>query len=211
MAKPINLAVLISGGGSTLQNLIDKISEGTLLAHIKIVISSSPDAYGLKRAKQRGIPATIVQKSGYDTSQTFSDAIVQEIEKYQIDLVILAGFLHLFKIPDSYVGKVMNIHPALIPAFCGKGYYGSRVHKAVIGSGVKISGCTVHFVDNEYDTGPIIIQRVVPVLDEDSPETLAQRVFTAETVAYPEAIRLFAEGRLQIVGRRVNTLKAEPT
>ncbi|MDR4505472.1 MAG: phosphoribosylglycinamide formyltransferase [Candidatus Scalindua sp.] len=211
MSKAINLAVLISGSGSTLQNLIDKICEGSLHAHIKVVISSSPEAYGLKRAEQHGIPVAIVEYGDYDNPEEFSKTIIREIEKYPVDLTILAGFLHLFKIPDNYTGKVMNIHPGLIPSFSGKGYYGRRVHKAVIESGVKISGCTVHFVDNEYDRGPIIIQRSVPVLYEDTPDTVSKKVFMEECLAYPEAIRLFAEGRLQIVGRRVNTLKAEPS
>ncbi len=209
MSKTVNLAVLISGSGSTLQNLIDKIGEGSLDAHISVVISSSPRAYGLKRAKKHGIPVVLVKKGDYDSLERFSNVIVREIEKYPIDLITLAGFLHLFKIPVKYTGKVMNIHPGLIPAFCGKGFYGNRVHDAVIESGVKISGCTVHFVDNEYDTGPIIIQRAVPVLDDDTAETLSKRVFAEECLAYPDAIRLFAEGRLEIVGRRVITLKTE--
>ncbi|MCP5002852.1 MAG: phosphoribosylglycinamide formyltransferase [Planctomycetes bacterium] len=209
MSKTINLAVLISGSGSTLQNLIDKIHGGSLHAHIRVVISSSPDAYGIKRAQQHGIPAVLVKNCDYANTKEFSEAMVKEIDKHPVDLIILAGFLHLFKIPAKYRGKAMNIHPGLIPSFCGKGYYGRRVHKAVIESGVKVSGCTVHFVDNEYDTGPIIIQRTVPVLDKDTPETLSQRVSTEESSAYPEAIRLFAEGRLEVVGKRVNVLKRE--
>lgn len=211
MSKPITLAVLISGSGSTLQNLIDKIGEGSLHARIKVVISSSSEAYGLKRAKQHGIPLALVKNSDYASPEEFSNALVKEIEKYPVDLTILAGFLHLFKIPDNYRGKVMNIHPGLIPSFSGKGFYGGRVHTAVIERGVKVSGCTVHFVDNEYDRGPIIIQRSVPVLYKDTPETLSQKVFREECLAYPEAIRLFAERRLQIIGRRVNILEAEPS
>jgi formyltetrahydrofolate-dependent phosphoribosylglycinamide formyltransferase len=205
-SKTLNLAVLISGSGTTLQNLIDKIDDKTLNARIQIVISSSPDAYGIKRAEQNNIPVAIVQHKGYYNSEIFSNTIIKEIEKYPVDLIILAGFLHLFKIPDKYAGKAMNIHPGLIPAFCGKGYYGHHVHKAVIESGVKVSGCTVHFVDNEYDCGPIIIQRVVQVHEDDSPETLAQRVFKEECIAYTEAINLFAEGRLKIEGRKVMIL-----
>lgn len=205
-SKTLNLAVLISGSGTTLQNLIDKIDDKTLNARIRIVISSSPDAYGIKRAEQNNIPVAIVQHKGYYNSEIFSNTIIKEIGKYPVDLIILAGFLHLFKIPDKYAGKAMNIHPGLIPAFCGKGYYGHHVHKAVIESGVKVSGCTVHFVDNEYDCGPIIIQRVVQVHGDDSPETLAQRVFKEECIAYTEAINLFAEGRLKIEGRKVMIL-----
>ncbi|MEE9603960.1 MAG: phosphoribosylglycinamide formyltransferase [Candidatus Scalindua sp.] len=206
MPKTTNLAVLLSGSGKTLQNLIDKIGDKTLNAKIQIVISSSPDAYGLKRAKKNNIPATVVKYSDYNSAEVFSNAIIKEIEEYPIDLIILAGFMHLFKIPDKYSGKVMNIHPGLIPSFCGKGYYGHHVHEAVIESGVKVSGCTVHFVDNEYDNGPIIIQRTVPVHEGDTVDTLAQRVFEEECLAYPDAINLFAEGRLKIEGSRVRIL-----
>ncbi len=202
----LNLAILISGGGTTLQNLIDGINDKTLNANIQIVISTAPDTHGIKRAEQNSIPVAIVQRKGFDDSDNFSNTIINEIEKYSVDLIILAGFLHLFKIPDKYTGKVMNIHPGLIPSFCGKGYYGHHVHEAVIESGVKVSGCTVHFVDNEYDCGPIIIQRVVQVHEDDSPETLAQRVFKEECIAYPEAINLFAEGRLKIEERKVRIL-----
>jgi formyltetrahydrofolate-dependent phosphoribosylglycinamide formyltransferase len=202
----LNLAILISGSGTTLQNLIDRINDKTLNANIQIVISSAPDTHGIKRAEQNSIPVAIVERKGFDNSDNFSNTIINEIEKYSVDLIILAGFLHLFKIPDKYTGKVMNIHPGLIPSFCGKGYYGHHVHEAVIESGVKVSGCTVHFVDNEYDCGPIIIQRVVQVHEDDSPETLAQRVFKEECIAYPEAINLFAEGRLKIEERKVKVL-----
>jgi formyltetrahydrofolate-dependent phosphoribosylglycinamide formyltransferase len=202
----INLAVLISGSGTTLQNLIDKINDKTLNANIQIAISSAPDTYGIKRAEQKSIPVSIVQRKDFNNSEIFSNTIINEIEKYPVDLIILAGFLHLFEIPDKYTSKVMNIHPGLIPSFCGKGYYGRHVHEAVIESGVKVSGCTVHFVDNEYDCGPIIIQRVVQVHEDDSPETLAQRVFKEECIAYPEAINLFAEGRLKIEERKVRIL-----
>jgi phosphoribosylglycinamide formyltransferase 1 len=206
VSNMLNLAILISGSGTTLQNLIDKINDKTLNANIQIVISSAPDTYGIKRAEQNNIPTAIVQRKGFNNSETFSNTIINEIEKYSVDLIILAGFLHLIKIPDKYTGKTMNIHPGLIPSFCGKGYYGHHVHEAVIESGVKVSGCTVHFVDNEYDCGPIIIQRVVQVHEDDSPETLAQRVFKEECIAYPEAINLFAEGRLKIEGRKVRIL-----
>jgi len=207
VSRTLNVAILISGNGTTLQNLIDKINNKTLNARIQIVICSSPDAYGIKRAEQNNIPVAIVQHKDYSQSETFSNTIIKEIEKYPVDLIILAGFLHLFKIPDKYTGKVMNIHPGLIPAFCGKGYYGHHVHKAAIESGVKISGCTVHFVDNEYDRGPIIIQRAVHVHVDDTPDTLAHKVFREECIAYPEAIHLFAEGRLKIEGRKVRVLK----
>jgi phosphoribosylglycinamide formyltransferase 1 len=202
-SKTLNLAILISGSGTTLQNIIDRINDNDLNARIQVVVCNSPDAYGIKRAEKNSIPTAIVQRKDHNQSETFSNAIIEEIEKYSVDLIILAGFLHLFKIPETYAGKVMNIHPGLIPSFCGKGYYGHHVHKAAIESGVKISGCTVHFVDNEYDRGPIIIQRTVHVNSDDTPDILAQKVFKEECIAYPEAIRLFAEGRLKIDGRKV--------
>ncbi len=205
-SKTLNLAILISGGGTTLQNIIDKINDGSLNARIQVVVCNSPDAYGIKRAEQNSIPTAIVQRKDHNQSDTFSKSIIKEIEKYPVDLIILAGFLHLFKIPDSYAGKVMNIHPGLIPSFCGKGFYGHHVHEAAIRSGVKISGCTVHFVDNEYDRGPIIIQRTVHVNSDDTPDTLAQKVFQEECIAYPDAIRLFSEGRLIIEERKVRVL-----
>ncbi len=206
LSKTLNLAILISGGGTTLQNIIDKTDDGSLNARIRVVICNSPNAYGIKRAEQNSIPTAIVQRKNYNQPETFSNAIIKEIEKHPVDLIILAGFLHLFKIPDTYAGKVMNIHPGLIPSFCGKGFYGHHVHEAAIESGVKISGCTVHFVDNEYDRGPIIIQRTVHVNADDSPDTLAEKVFREECIAYPDAIRLFAEGRLKIDGRKVRVL-----
>ncbi len=207
--KKINLGVLISGGGSTLQNFIDKIHSGTLPAVIQVAISSKPDTAGLERARKHHIPTAVVPRAHYGNVDDFSRAITAELDKYPIDLITLAGFIHLYKIPEKYIGKTMNIHPGLIPAFCGHHYYGHKVHEAVINYGTKVSGCTVHFADNAYDNGPIIIQRTVPVLDDDTPDSLAARVFQEECEAYPEAIRLFAEGRLKIEGRRVRILKKE--
>lgn len=206
MARPINLAVLISGSGRTLQNLIDKIEEGSLEARIELVISSHPDAPGLQRATNHSIPTAVVDRKEFKGINDFSKAITQQLDNHEIDLVVLAGFNCLYRIPEGYAGKVMNIHPALIPAFCGKGYYGDKVHRAVLDYGVKLTGCTVHFADNSYDHGPIILQRTVPVLNGDTPESLAQRVFKEECIAYPEAIRLFQQGRLKLEGRRVRIL-----
>lgn len=203
MIKKVNLGVLISGSGGTLQNFIDQIEAGKLPACIQIVISSKPDVTGLERAKKHNIPTSVIPRSDYKDVDAFSCAITTELGKYPIDLITLAGFIHLYKIPEKYKGKVMNIHPGLIPAFCGHRYYGKKVHEAVIDYGAKVSGCTVHFADNIYDNGPIIIQRAVPVLDDDTPESLAGRVFKEECEAYPEAIRLFAAGRLKIEGRKV--------
>lgn len=209
MRKIISIAVLISGNGKTLQNFIDCIKSGSLPAKIQIVISSNPDAKGLERAKINGIPTAVVSRSSYKDVDSFSEAITKKLEEYPVELITLAGFMHLYKIPDTYSGRVMNVHPGLIPAFCGHGYYGHKVHEAVIRYGAKVSGCTVHFADNVYDNGPIIIQRTTPVFDDDTPDTLAERVFKEECTAYPEAIRLFAEGRLKREGRRIVILKKE--
>lgn len=211
MTKKINLGVLISGSGNTLQNFIDQIESGKLHAAIQIVISSKPNVAGLERARKYNIPTSVVPYSRYNDVDAFSSDITAELDKYPIDLVTLAGFVHFYKIPEKYKGKVMNIHPGLIPAFCGHNYYGRKVHEAVISYGAKVSGCTVHFADNVYDNGPIIIQRTVPVLDDDTPDTLAERVFKEECEAYPEAIRLFAEGRLKIEGRKVRILNLSET
>ena len=206
MIKKINLGVLISGSGSTLQNFIDQVEQGKLNVTIPVVISSKPNVVGLDRASKHDIPSAVVPYSNYKNVDAFSNAITAELNKYPIDLITLAGFIHLFKIPDKYKGRVMNIHPGLIPAFCVHNYYGNKVHEAVINYGAKISGCTVHFADNVYDNGPIIIQRAVPVLEDDTPNSLAARVFKEECEAYPEAIRLFAAGRLKIEGRKVKIL-----
>lgn len=209
MIKKINLGVLISGSGNTLQNFIDQIESGKLPATIQIVISSKPDVAGLERARKHGIHTAVIPYSDYPDVDTFSRAITAELDKYPIDLITLAGFLHFFRIPEKYQRKVMNIHPGLIPAFCGHNYYGRKVHEAVINYGAKVSGCTVHFADNIYDNGPIIIQRTVPVFDDDTPDTLAERVFKQECEAYPAAIRLFSEGRLKIEGRKVRIITPE--
>lgn len=203
-AKPLRVAVLLSGGGTTLENIIGEIASARLPATICLVLSSRRDAYGLTRAENHGIPTAVVPSCQFKRDwNAMSEALNQALEPFEPDLIVLAGFMCLYRIPPRYQGKVMNIHPALIPAFCGKNLYGHHVHEAVIDSGVKVSGCTVHFVDNEYDHGPIITQRTVPVLDDDTPDSLAARVFEQECIAYPRAIRLFAEGKLRIEGNRV--------
>jgi formyltetrahydrofolate-dependent phosphoribosylglycinamide formyltransferase len=201
--NPIRLAVLLSGGGTTLQNLLDRIADGRLEAEVVLVVGSRPDAFGLARAEKAGVTAAVIDRKNYDSTECFSQAIFERCRQANADLVCLAGFLQLVRISDDFAGRVMNIHPALIPAFCGKGFYGHRVHQAALDYGVKVSGCTVHFADNVYDQGPIILQRTVPVLDGDTPDSLADRVFAAECEAYPQAIRLFADNRLRIVGRKV--------
>ena len=207
MSTPIRLGVLISGGGTTLQNLIDRIDAGELNASVEVVISSSSRAYGLERAKKHGIPAHVIRRKDYPDTQTFSRAVFDALDAAGVELVCLAGYLKLLWISSHYAGRVMNIHPALIPSFCGDGFYGHHVHQPVIDYGVKVSGCTVHFCSNEYDAGPVILQRTCPVLDDDDPDILAARVFKEECIAYPEAIRLFQEGRLKIEGRKVRVLR----
>jgi formyltetrahydrofolate-dependent phosphoribosylglycinamide formyltransferase len=206
-ATPLRLAVLLSGSGTTLQNLLDRIADGRLRAGVAVVVSSKADAFGLERARRAGIATLAVNRKEAGSLEAFSQRIFAACRDAGVDLVCLGGFLQLIHVPDDFLGRVMNIHPALIPAFCGKGYYGHRVHEAVLGYGAKVSGCTVHFADNQYDHGPIILQRAVAVLDDDTPQTLAARVFEQECEAYPEAIRLFAEGRLRIEGRRVRIVQ----
>ena len=193
----VRLAVLASGSGTTLQNFIDRIRDGSLPAKIEVVISDKEGCYALERAKLNGIDAVVLPWKDYRTPQAFSDAMYDVLSRYRIDLITLAGFLKQIVVNADYRNRIMNIHPALIPAFCGKGFYGHAVHEAVIDSGVKVSGCTVHFVDDDYDHGPIILQRTVSVLKNDTPDTLAARVFEQECLAYPQAIRLFAAGCLE--------------
>lgn len=200
----LRVAVLISGGGTTLRNLVAHIEQGKLAAEIPLVISSNPQAAGLEFARARGLRTALFTRREFNSTASFSAAIFDACRAVEPHVVALAGFLKLLRIPPDFVNRVMNIHPALIPAFCGRGYYGMHVHQAVLDYGAKITGCTVHFVDDEYDHGPIILQKAVPVLEDDTPETLAARVFAAECEAYPEALRLFAAGRLEVRGRRVH-------
>jgi phosphoribosylglycinamide formyltransferase-1 len=203
---PIRLAVCVSGGGTTLQNLIDLTRAGRLNATISQVVASRPKIGAIARAEAAQIPLAVATRGAAPTLAAFSASVFDPIRQSKADLVILAGFLSLIEIPPDYAGRVINIHPSLIPAFCGKGFHGAAVHQAVLEVGAKVSGCTVHFADMTYDTGPIILQRTVPVLDSDTPETLAGRVFEAECQALPEAIALYAAGRLKVEGRRVRVL-----
>jgi formyltetrahydrofolate-dependent phosphoribosylglycinamide formyltransferase len=203
MSAPLPVAVLLSGAGRTLQNLLDRSGQDLLNVHIVLVVANQADALGLRRAEKADIPTAVVSRKESGSLEEFSRRIFERCRQAQAQLVCMAGFLQLIQVPDDFLGRVMNIHPALIPAFCGKGFYGHRVHEAVLEYGVKVSGCTVHFADNVYDHGPIILQRTAPVLADDTPDSLAKRVFEQECEAYPEAIRLFAEGRLRIEGRRV--------
>ncbi|MEJ5339968.1 MAG: phosphoribosylglycinamide formyltransferase [Thermogutta sp.] len=204
--KLLPIAVLISGAGTTLKNLIEKKKEGKLPVDFRLVISSNPQAGGLQHAAAAQIPAIVVDWNKYRDPQPFSEEIFDHCRRQNVKLVVMGGFLKRLVIPPDFENRVVNIHPALIPAFCGQGFYGLRVHQAVLDYGAKITGCTVHFADNLYDHGPIILQKVVPVLDDDTPETLAARVFQEECKAYPEAITLIAEGRVQVEGRKVKIL-----
>lgn len=199
MPRP-RLVALISAGGTTLQNLIDRIADGRLDAEIVGVVSSRADAYGVERAYRAGLPVAVVERT---PATTFSDRVFAVIREFRPDLVVFAGWLHLVHISADFKGKVLNIHPSLLPAFGGKGMYGHHVHEAVLAYGAKLTGCTVHFADDTYDTGPILAQRAVPVHDDDTPEVLAARVFAAECEAYPEAIRRVAAGGWKVDGRRV--------
>lgn len=201
--SPLRLVVLISGGGTTLANLIQKIDAGELDAEIPLVISSNPAAGGLAIASRAGIRTEVVERRSFPSTADFSQQIFNLCRAQTPHLVVMGGWLKLVHIPDDFQGRVTNIHPALIPAFCGRGFYGHRVHEAVLEYGAKVSGCTVHFVDNQYDHGPIILQRVVEVVDGDTPDTLAARIFAAECEAYPEALRLYAAGCLRVEGRIV--------
>lgn len=203
MLSPLRLVVLISGGGTTLANLLQLIQAGKLDAQVELVISSNPAAGGLKFAAEAGVPSVVVERKQFPSTEAFSQALFDHCRAVQPHLVAMGGWLKLVSIPADFAGRVVNIHPSLIPAFCGKGFYGHYVHEAVLAYGAKISGCTVHFVDNEFDHGPIILQRAVPVLTGDTPETLAARVFVEECQAYPEALALYAAGRLQLQGRCV--------
>ena len=205
---PLKLAVLLSGNGSSLENLFEHIDQGELPAEVVVVLSSKPDAFGLERARRRGVPAVAVPRKQYPDVGEFNDALHAELDAYEIDLVALLGFLSPFELRGRFEGRTLNVHPSLIPAFCGQGFYGARVHRAVLESGVKLSGATVHFVDAHYDEGPIICQEAVPVLEDDTVDSLAGRVIEAERRLVPRAIRWIAEGRVAIDGRRTRISEA---
>jgi phosphoribosylglycinamide formyltransferase 1 len=195
--------VLLSGSGRTLANLLRCIDDRENSVEIVRVISTRPNVAGNAIASQAGIPLDIVARRSFDSPASFSDAIVAIFDSEQADLAVCAGFLSKLVVPDRYIGRIVNIHPSLLPLFGGKGYYGERVHQAVLDSGMKVSGCTVHFVDNVYDAGPIIAQQCVPVIPDDSPETLARRVFEEECRLYPEVIFEIARGNIWLDGRNV--------
>lgn len=187
------IAVLISGGGTTLKNLIDRKAQNTLAVDFRLVVSSNPKAKGLEYAQEASIPARVIRKKDFVDGQAHSDAMFEAIRESGAKLVVMGGYLEHLLIPDDFEKRVINIHPSLIPAFCGKGMYGLNVHQAAIEFGVKVSGCTVHFVDNQYDHGPILLQRTCQVLEGDTPEMLQKRVFELEREALPDAINKIAQ------------------
>ncbi len=209
----LKLAVLISGTGRTLKNFIDLAAENQLPIEIRLVVSSSAKAGGLKFAEEAGIATRVVRRHDFPVSaagdQAFGEIVFGACREAGVDYVAMAGFMKLAPVPLDFTGRVVNIHPALIPAFCGAGMYGDRVHQAVLDAGVRVTGCTVHFVDNEYDHGPIIWQQPVPVFEDDTADTLAKRVFEVEKEAYPHVLRLLAAGRIKLEGNLVKLLKPQ--
>lgn len=197
----LRIAVLLSGNGTSLENLFEQIEKG-LPAEIVCVIASKKSAFGLERAARRGVPAIAIARSEHGDVTAFNDAIHATLDRFEPDLVCLLGFLSPFELRGRYEGRALNVHPALIPAFSGQGFYGQRVHEAVLAAGVKLSGATVHFVSEGYDEGPILLQGAVPVKDDDTAESLAARVQALERELVPEAIRLIAAGRVRIEAGR---------
>ena len=203
IAGKLRLGVLLSGGGRTLLNILEYINAGKLDAEVVVVIASRK-CKGVERSKAAGLRTHIVRYKRMPDVASYSARIAEVLDAAAAELVVQAGLLSLWHIPPQYEGKVMNIHPALLPSFGGHGMYGHHVHEAVLAAGCKVSGCTVHFVTNVYDSGPIVVQRTAPVLEGDTAETLADRVFEQECIAYPEAIRLFGQGKLRIEGNVVH-------
>ena len=203
----IRIAVMASGSGTDLQSVIDACEDGRIDGSVVVVISDNKDAFALERARRHGIPAHYVPRK--KDRKEHEMAIAEIIDSYRVDLIVLAGYIRMLTpwFVEKYRGRIINIHPALLPLFGGPGMYGMKVHEAVLESGMKVSGCTVHFVDENVDGGPIILQRCVPVLEDDTPETLRERVLEEEHRALPEAVSLFAQGRLVIEGKRVRILQ----
>ena len=197
MAEPrhLRLAVLLSGSGRTLENLLERSDGGMLPASVAVVVSSRADVRGARIAERAGVPVRVLPPGGQGVDR-WSESIFAACREARADLVVMAGFLHLVRIPHDFAGRVINIHPSLLPAFGGRGFHGMNVHRAVLERGCTVSGCTVHLVDDEYDHGRVLLQQAVPVLSDDSPESLAARVFAAECQTLPEAIRRIAAGLL---------------
>lgn len=204
----LKIGVLLSGSGSNLQSIIDNIESGTINGRIEVVISNKKDAYGLERARQHSIDAVFVNQREYDDIEAYNDAVIDELKKHNVELVILAGYLKILsaRFIETYKNKIINIHPSLIPSFCGMGFYGIKVHEAAINYGVKLSGATVHFVDENTDTGPIIIQESVKVDFEDTAESLQQKILKIEHRILPLAIKYYCDKKIELVGRKVKLL-----
>ncbi|ACL76524.1 phosphoribosylglycinamide formyltransferase [Ruminiclostridium cellulolyticum] len=206
----LNIGILVSGGGSNLQAIIDKVECGYIKnVRIVTVVSSRPDAYALERAKKHGIKGICISRKNFSNIEEYDEALISHFKGFEVDLVVMAGFLSILgeRFTRAYKGRVINIHPALIPSFCGKGFYGIIPHQKVLEAGIKVTGATVHFVELEADAGPIILQKAVCVEDDDTPETLQRRVMEqAEWEILPEAIRLFAENKLVVEGRKVKII-----
>lgn len=203
------IAVLASGRGTNLQAVIDSLKSGFIdNGEIELVISDKEDAFALERARNNGIDALWINPAEYDCKETYGNKIIGQLQKRRIDLVVLAGFMRILSsgFVQRFYGKIINIHPSLIPSFCGEGYYGERVHKAVLDYGVKVTGATAHFVDEGTDTGPIILQQVVKVEQDDTVESLAKKVLKVEHKLLPLAVKLFCQDRLRIEGRKVYIL-----
>lgn len=199
----LKIAVLVSGGGTNLQAVINAIDNGTITnTEIKVVISNNKNAYALERAKKHGIEALCISPKDYENREAFNEAFLEKLNSYEVDLVVLVGFLVVIpeKMIQNYRNRIINIHPSLIPSFCGTGFYGLKVHEGVLSRGVKVTGATVHFVDEGTDTGPIILQKAVEVQQGDTPEVLQRRVMEeAEWIIMPKAIDLIANGRVSVV------------
>lgn len=203
----LKIAVCVSGGGTNLQAILDAIDNGTITnAEVKVVISNNKSAYALERAKNYGIENLCISPKDYPSREAFNETFLAKLDSYEVDLVVLAGFLVVIppKMIETYRNRIINIHPSLIPSFCGTGYYGLKVHEGVLSRGVKVTGATVHFVDEGTDTGPIILQKAVEVEQDDTPEILQRRVMEqAEWIIMPKAIDLIANGRVSVVDGRV--------
>ncbi|NLW03018.1 MAG: phosphoribosylglycinamide formyltransferase [Clostridiaceae bacterium] len=206
----LRIGVMVSGGGTNLQAILDQIESGRLPGcQVVTVISSRPGVYALERARKHNIPSCVISRKDFETLEEYDEAVLKHLKEYKVDLVVLAGFLSLLgeRVLSEYENAIINVHPSLIPSFCGKGFYGITPHKKALEYGVRITGATVHFVDREYDSGPIILQKAVEVMQDDTPESLQRRVMEqAEWILLPEAIRLFAQGRLKVEGRHVTIL-----
>ena len=207
----LKFGVLVSGGGTNLQAILDSLEAGKITnASLEVVISNNPNAYALERARKHGIPAQAISPKDFSSREAFNDALLAALEEYHLDLIVLAGFLVVIpeKMVKRYPNQIINVHPSLIPAFCGTGYYGLKVHEAALARGVKVAGATVHFVDEGTDTGPIILQKAVEVQEGDTPEILQRRVMEqAEWKIMPQAIDLIANGKVTVMGKTVHISK----